>query len=476
MKNIIYKITVVFLFAGLLVSCDKELDQLPFDEFATDNAFVTATDFENGIRGVYLGLTAAGFYGSSDAGSVLSAGDVMSDNVTLSQVGRNTKNTLHNFLYNSSNANLSNLYSDAYKLIYLANQVLFFAEDFTGSNRDNIIAEAKALRALAHFEMVRNFGKIPTQAGDANGSLGVAYVTEPDPNIEPSRETVGEVYQKIVADLEDAAAGINVTNDPGRMGRDAVNVLLSRVYLYMGQWQNAVDAANAVTSDPASRDDVVGVWEDTNQNGVVFYIPNDETGLNNNIGVTWSQNAPSSLISEYVVSFELFNKFAADDIRKEAYTIPATGGGQPINGIKKLLGKAGTFTGLVDYKILRSEEAILNKAEALFNLGSETAARTALDEIRTRRYTSPPSGETGNALLEAIRLERRLEFAFEYQRFYDLKRWGLPVQRTNDGDLGDGSGTPSETLTLPAGDNKFQLPMSQGALNQNPNLVQNPGY
>ena len=134
------------------------------------------------------------------------------------------------------------------------------------------------------------------------------------------------------------------------------------------------------------------------------------------------------------------------------------------------------MNGQVDYKFFRAAEAQLNKAEALFNLGNEPAARQALDAVRTKRYLTPPSGETGTALRDAIRLERRLEFAFEYQRFLDLKRWGLPVQRTAAGDEADGSGTPSEVLTLPAGSNKFQLPMALESLDANPNLVQNPGY
>ena len=326
--------------------------------------------------------------------------------------------------------------------------------------------------------MVKSFGKIPTQSSDADQSLGIAYVTEPDPNIEPARETVGEVYQKIVADLEDAAANINPNNPIGRMSKDAVNTLLSRVYMYMGQWQNALDAANAVAAQVAPRDDIVGVWEDSNRSGLLFYIPNEAPILGNSIGVAYSQGALTTFIPEYVVSFELYNKFAADDIRKDAYTMPAVNNGEGLafNAIKKLFGRTGQFNGQVDYKIFRAAEAQLNRAEAMFNLGNEAGARAALDVVRTRRYLTPPSGETGSALRDAIRLERRLEFAFEYQRFYDLKRWGLPIQRTSAGDLADGSGTASEVLNLPAGDFRFQMPISQGTLDQNPNVVQNPGY
>ncbi|PKA83467.1 putative outer membrane starch-binding protein [Ulvibacter sp. MAR_2010_11] len=475
MKKYIYKLTIILLFAGVLVSCDKELDQVPFDGFASDNAFVTAQDFENGIRGVYLGLIRGGFYGSSDAGSMLSAPDVLSDNTTLVPTSRNTKRFLHDYNYNASTTMLT-FYRDVYVTVYHANQVLFYAESFEGESKANIVAEAKALRALAHFNLVSVYGKIPTQSSDANGSLGIAYVTEADPNIQPARMPVGEVYGMIVQDLLDARAGINQTNPAGRMGKDAINVLLSRVYLYMGQWQNSIDAANAVTTAVAPRDAVVGVWEDTSQAGLVFYIPNESPTLGNAIGVTWSQGGVNSLIPEYVASLQLNNLYASDDIRGEAYIFDASSGGIPYNGIKKLFARPGGQPGVVDYKILRAAEAYLNKAEAYFNIGNETAARQALDQVRTRRYLTPPSGETGTALRDAIRLERRLEFAFEYQRFFDLKRWNLPVQRTNAGYIADGSGTPSDVLTLAAGSNKFQLPIAQESLDANPSLQQNPGY
>lgn len=477
MKSLINKIFSLVLIAVVFTSCENELEQIPFDNLSSDTAFITAADFENGIRGVYSGLTAGGYYGNSDAGSLLSFPDVISDNTTRAQRGRGSKRILHEFEYLPSQT-IRGFYANAYTVIFRANNLLFHLEDFEGDNKANITAEARALRAMAHFDLVRTFGKIPTQSADANASLGVAYLTEPDPLVEPSRNTVGEVYENILEDLTFAVANINTNNPEGRMSRDAVNVLLSRVYLYMGQWQNAINAANNVTTPIAPRSSVVGVWEDTSQDGLVFYIPNEATVLNLNIGVTWSQGGLTNLIPEYVVSFELFNSFADDDIRKEAYTMPAANNasGMQFNAIKKLYGRPGQSNGLVDFKILRAEEALLNKAEAQFELGQTAQALVTLNQLRDQRYDNYAGGESGNALRDAIRNERRYEFAFEYQRFFDLKRWGLPVQRQNFGDLADGSGTPSENLTLPAGDFRFQLPFSFTSLDLNPNLVQNPGY
>lgn len=477
MKKIISKIAVLALIVGGFTSCDKELDQIPFDEMATENAFITASDFENGIRGVYAGLTSGGMYGGSDAGGMLDAPDVLSDNVTFAQIGRFSRRTLHNWQYGPADSPMLGLYAGAYNTIYSANLVLQQAESFDGPNKTNIVAEAKALRALAHFNVVSFFGKIPTQSGDANGSLGIAYVTEPDPNILPARETVGDVYDKIVTDLKEAAADISATSDAGRLNKDAVNTILSRVYLYMGEWQKSIDAANLVSTPVAPRSAIVDVWEDTNQSGLLFYIPNETAILGLNVGVVWSQGGQNALKPEYVVSYELANLFTADDIRKDAYTMVSTFGGVQYNAIKKLFGRPGQSNGQVDLKILRAAEAQLNKAEALYNLGGREAdARAALDQVRSKRYTSFTGGETGVALRDAIRLERRLEFAFEYQRFFDLKRWGLPIERDGQGDQADGSGTASDSQSLTAGDHKFQLPIAQGTMDRNPNNVQNPGY
>ena len=475
MKRIYIKFTLLIFLMGALVSCDDDLNQVPYDAFGTANAFNTAQDFENAIRGAYSALTLGGIYGSSDNGSMLSAPDVLADNVTLAQAGRRAKQYLHEWDYNPS-LTMTTMYTNCYSLIYRANQILAFAEDFTGENKDNIVAEAKALRALGHFNLVSFWGKIPTQSGDANSSLGVAYVTTADVEIEPARDNVADVYNMIVQDLTDAALSINQDNPDGRMGRDAVNILLSRVYLYMGQWQAAADAAEAVSASIASRDNFVGIWDDSNRDGLVFFIPNETGVLGNQIGITWAQGTTNALLPEYVASFELVNLYAADDIRKEAYIFDASNGGSDFNAIRKLFGRAGQNNGQVDYKILRASEAALNRAEAYFNLNQPALALAALNEVRTKRYTTPPDGETGNALRDAIRLERRLEFAFEYQRFLDLKRWGLGVERLNTGDLADGSGTPSADLSLPAGDVKFQMPFSQTSLDTNPNLVQNPGY
>lgn len=480
MKKIFYKISVFALAIGAFTSCDKELDQIPFDALATSQAYITVTDFDNAARGIYSTLTNGSLYGGSDAGGMLDAPDVLSDNVTLAQKGRQSRKTLHNWQYSASTEPMSGLYERSYQMIFRANTLLEKSVGFEGDNKAQVVAEAKALRALGHLNLATFFAKLPTQSADANGSPGVAYVTSADFSIEPARMTVGETYDMIVQDLKDALEGIPdvpAASNPGRLNKDAVNTLLSRTYLYMGQWQNAIDAANNVGAAVAARNKVVGVWEDVSKDGVIFWIDVDPPNLDITPGVTWSQFGVNTLVPEYVVSYPFFQLFQDDDIRKDAYTFQGKNGPLKFNAIKKLFAREdGQFAGRVDIKILRAAEAKLNIAEAQFNLGNEGAARTALDAVRTKRYTTPPSGETGTALRDAIRLERRLEFAFESQRFFDLKRWGLSIERGGFGDLSDGSGVPSDSQNLAAGAKQFQLPIPQTAMDLNPNLVQNSGY
>lgn len=480
MKKIVFKISILaFLVVGF-TSCDSELDQVPFDEFGNENAYASAADFENAVRGIYSGLTFGGLYGGSDAGGMLDAPDVLSDNVVTGQDGRGTRRTLHNWEYVASSGAMFGLYNAAYTTIYRANLLLENIGDFEGANKENVMAEAKALRALAHFNTVAFFGKIPTQAADANQSLGVAYVMHTDPEMAPARDNVGTVYDYIVADLKDALAGIesNGQNPAGRLNKEAVAILLSRVYLYMGKNDLAVQVINQnVSSLPAARANVEDVWVDESQDGLLFYIPNASPVLGIGVGVTWGQGSLTGLKPEFVVDYDFYQLFSNDDVRKDAYTIQArnNSSNRDFNAIKKLMGRGGQTDGVVDIKIIRAAEAYLNKAEALFPT-DQTAARQALDVVRDRRYTSYAGGETGQALLNAIRLERRLEFAFESQRFFDLKRWGLPVERSGKGDLADGGGVPSDAQSLPAGSNKFQMPIWQTAIDINPNLQQNPGY
>ena len=150
---------------------------------------------------------------------------------------------------------------------------------------------------------------------------------------------------------------------------------------------------------------------------------------------------------------------------KTAYIKTGLFAGNNYNHIVKYDGRGTGTRNLVDIKVLRLEEVYLNKAEAEYRLNGSGLA--TLDALRSKRYSSFVSAaETGTALLASILKERRLELAFEMDRFYTLKRLGLPVVRSaTNGHFADGTGTPAEALSLPAGDFRWQFPITLEEIN-----------
>ncbi len=475
MKNNFIKlilIVCVFWFA----SCDSELDQQPNNAFSTSTFYNSLGDFENATRGLYAGFYGGGYYGSS----LLSRPDIMTDNVILAPAGRRSNQFFNEWRY-VANAAWDMMFSP-YVVTNRANLIIENISNIDGAaEQNNFLGEARAARAIAMFDMLRVYSKIPTQGGDANTSLGMPIITGTDPSVRELRPTVAESYQFVIDELEAAKGLINTDNGVGRLNKNAVNAMLSRVYLYNGDYGNAITAANNVTTQVASIANFSGIWTDSNAEGVVFKLDQDRILDNIGIGIAWSQSVDGAIIPEYVVSFELFNLYQNTDVRKNAYTqVQADNEGNLYNSIVKMFGEVGQNNGAVDAKVIRAAEVYLNKAEAHSMLGQDGLALTALDMVRSNRYSGFVSGnETGANLLEAIRLERRLELFAEGHRFFDLKRWNMPVNRSaTDGEFFDGTGTPAPSgfLTLPAGDTKFLLPIPQREINIFPTFQQNPGY
>lgn len=480
MKKLIFNISILASILIATTSCDDRLNKEPFDSVSEETLFSKPEGFTNAIAGVYKqfifdeSLNGAVYYGST----MFAAPDILTDNVILNVTGRQSRKIMFDWLY-APNRTGQILYVNAYKVIHNANVILKNTGNLKDADfRNNIEGEALTARALAHFDLVRMYGKIPTQSADANSSLGVAYVKTVDDAQQPARNTVKEVYDNIVTDLLEAKGKINQTNPAGRFNLNAVNALLSRVYLYMGEWQNCVDSANEVVGNVASRANFPSLWKDESFEGIIaqFLVRQiDRTA----IGTVYSQTNPSTGVrSEYNASFDLYQLYSDDDIRKSSYVSTSLFNGNSYNHVAKYFGKTGQVNGKVNAKVIRMAEVMLNKAEALAELTKDGEALAALDAVRSQRYKDFVSGnETGQSLKDAIALEKRLEFAFESHRFFDLKRKGLPIVRSETfGDLSDGTGTPAVFTTLPANDFRFQYAIPEEAVQANSNLKQNPGY
>lgn len=482
MIKTIYKTTLVLFLSLGIMSCDSDLDQSPHDNLGSDQAYDTPQDFENAIRGTYRVFFSDGYYGGGDSGDLTSLAEVLGDNVIRNLSGRGTKRSLYDYTFNASNGTMS-LYTAAYSMIYRANLILYYIEknDFQGPNREQISAEARALRAIAHFDVVKYYAKIPTQGGELG--LGVPYVTEADPKIKPERLDLLDTYAKIIEDLEYAHSNISSNIIDGRLSKQAIALYLSRVHLYLGGAENNTKAskyASEVVVKPTPIESVEDLFVDETKQGLVFYISNipGADGMDESIGTTWGQGKVDERTSEYNVTKSFYNMFDDKDVRKKAFMrIGKDNGKNPGIFVAKQWGKKDIDNGIVDIKILRAEEAILNKAEAEFKLGNEALALSELNELRKNRYEDfTPGNEAGKDLEDAIKLERRLEFAFEYNRFLDIKRWGDNLKRFNEGYHSDGEGQKPVVSGIENSNVRFVLPYSQESMNRNPNIIQNPGY
>jgi starch-binding outer membrane protein, SusD/RagB family len=341
------------------------------------------------------------------------------------------------------------------------------------------------LRAMAHFDLARVFSK-PLQFAQTT-DLGIPYVVSSDASLKPARTSVQETFQLITNEMEQAASLINTNNGIGRLNKASVQGLLSRLYLYTENWQKVIDNATLVidaSSGLASTAEFPLIWKDQTEKEVLFKIrindiDQDLDGTRPAIGTLFSQTGSSGVRSEYVADYAFYQTFPTNDVRRNVCFSTSSFAGKVFNHIAKYFGRSSGNANTVDAKVLRLSEVYLNRAEAYAQLNQDVNALNDLNALRSKRYTSyTPGTETGSVLKDAIAFERRKELAFEGHRFFDLKRKGLAIQRSTNGDESNGGGLslPDNVRLLEANSFKFQLPIPQSEINANPAVNQNPGY
>ena len=492
MKKYINQVAILSLFT-IAISCNRdELNVAPNNGPQLENFYNTNGDFRAGVDYAYDAFKGTGYYAQASDLSQVIIPDIISDNLIQSPSGRGSNGLINTFDFASNVGGVTSFYGAGYAVVARANTVLNNINKLpAGAFKNNIEAESRAIRALAHFDIVTRYSKIPTQSVDADASLGIAYVETYDPFALHTRDlTVSQVYDKIIGDLTFAEQNLTAntgTTDVvvGRFTKAAVQGLLSKVYLYKGDYDNAILwGQKSMTTSPSvgSATNFKNIWADASNDGVLFKVLNSSVE-NIKIGSAYNQTVSGQVRSEFVVDYSLFQKYKATDIRKDAYILTSPfGSGANVrnyNNVIKYRQATGKPIEAVDIKVIRTAEVALNVAEAMYKTGNVSGALSLLNTLRSQRYTGFVTGaESGTALWDAIMLERRLELAFETDRFFTLKRLGMPIERSNFGPYFDGSGNPVQATAkiLPADSHKWQWPIPQAAIQVNTNIVQNPGY
>lgn len=472
------KFSVICLMALAVLSC-KKVAEIPETDFIDgDKAYATVENADAAAVAAYAGVVPEGnMYVAS----------ILSDEVKLAEFPNDP--TVHGWTFAADDISLTrgslSTYDNHYRVIDRANRVLAALPE-TDSMRvgDNALrvrlrGEMLAMRAYMHFELWRWYAK----NYDPNG-LALPYMETPSIQ-DVGRTTMQPYFNKMMADLAEARTLIPASyNDVFRITRTAVMGMQARAALYMRDWAAAETyATDYITALPlATRTEFPNIWLDATNTEVAWKIKRSvQTTIPGSFYRARSLVAGTVGTVFYAVSSKLWDAYDhANDIRASTYMKdePLLTANPTRAPFSKIVRKYDAFAynhaneGVADYKMFRTGEMYLIRAEARAELNKLGPAAQDLNALRAARisgYTNQNFADQAS-LIAAIMEERFKELAFEGHRFWDLKRRNLPVERR----LVDAY--YASAVTLPAGNHRFVMPIPFYEVQANRQIVQNEGY
>lgn len=483
MKKIL---TYIGALAALMAfsGCEDFLTREPQLQQSTEITLSTYSGLNDATHGAYYYIASSGWYGQS---WVIDA-EMRSGN-GMKSTFKNSNRCTQAYNWNYTEDGTSGMWSTAYVTIAMANNVIDNLEgkaigDVTEQDLNNLKAECLFIRAFAHFCNVLTYGQPYTYCKEQDPeSLGVPYVYHTDPNGKPARETVISNYENIVKDLLEAEKIIDpkyvatstrpsLVDPAAAVNISTIQALLSRVYLYMGEWQNAADYATKVIDSNKYKmwtaDEYPTVWgKELGDGEVIFEVYGKRT---NSAYASWEDlsylTSPEGS-GDPQAAQPLIKLYAEGDARLDTYRTDANNE-SGILWTNKYPGKGDNAApDCNNVVIFRLSEMYLNRAEALMR-GASISGATAISDLNmiTANRNAAPYSSVGPV---DIQTERRKELAWEGHYIYDLARWGMAVERSE-------ADYPLLTMNInvPFPDKKWALPLPKSELDVNENLVQNP--
>jgi hypothetical protein len=432
------------LVLAIATGCDSTLTTEPVDRVPAEQSIVDAPTARAALVGAYDALQALSYYGRTF--EVL--GDLSADNAdhqgTFQYLGQVDRNQLQ-----ADNTAVTNVWIAIYDAIARVNLILQKVPSVPGltdPQKNQILGEARFLRALHYHNLVKFWGDVP---------MPLEPLDDPSQAAQLTRTPKAAVYTQILSDLTAAEQLMTTAKQARQASLGAVRALRARVMLYQENWQGALDAANAVQAmsySLAPQFQSLFSAEGTDTPEDIFRISftaveYNEMGYYYLFDGRW-EVAPTA---------DLYAAYSATDARR-ALTVGKDGG--DYEGTK-----FPTTIGAEDLHVIRFAEVLLTKAEALARLGQLGAAVTEYNKVRVRAGLTPhvlgTNVTTQADVLTAIWNERRLELALEGDRWPDLVRTNRAMA----------------VLGLPASRSFQQLyPIPSRELIVASGLTQNPGY
>ena len=427
----------------------------------------------------------------------------MGDQVGYTQGTRKRQNELRIYGWEVVNADPTDqdtpefYWNATYNAIAHANEVLDVIDQLPGdeARRRAVRGEALLTRAYGHFMLVNLFAQ-HYNPNTASSDLGIPYVTEPETEFIATydRATVAQVYDRVEADLleglELVDASFYANSGKYHFSRESALAFASRFYLYKYDFDACLRYSDELLgSNPGfyvkdladllaqrtNTDDYIRLFTSPNEPGNLLLV-RQQTLIYSNVGFYPDANDYRTLFSS--------NPFGATDLRADpAFQIGGISAGNGVLAAKfEPLFQRTSLTSDVGFPYtifmaFRGEEVLLNRAESYAQLNRLEEAVADLQVLSSRRYdeevtltleTLQNYVNSGNpqedVLLYILQLERPKEFVHEGLRWFDIKRYGFPVEHS----FPDGT-----TITLDSDDNRkaLQIPESAqeiGGLRPNP--------
>jgi hypothetical protein len=450
------KQTILFLVAivVLFTACKKYLNVDPPYAQDAENYFKTPDDFERALTGAYdllQGSFVALWIGEIASDNSIAGGESVNDSQGLHQID--------NMTHGGVNTELRNLMRWNYTGITRVNYIMENKNNIDFTGKEQILAEAKFLRAFYYFELVKVFGDVPLIV---DKRIGIEEARQ------LPRSPKSEVYAQIESDLTDAASVLSpVASQKGRATKGAAQALLGKVYLYQNKFTEAASIFDEVRNSGLYSliADYSQLFTVSNENNSETVFDIQYTGLEGgSYGclICLEGNAAPGFqgIRQYngpiygdgnsynLPTQELYNAFSSIDPRRGhtildidafiaaqpdpgsiTYAIGAGGHtGYYNNKYIKKQGEIGLpdndLTSPVNYRVIRYADVLLMAAEAHYKIGNTLLAQQLVNQIRVRAGIPGISVQSINDIYK----ERRLELSGEGHRFFDLVRTGQAEQ------------------------------------------------
>jgi hypothetical protein len=447
MKTRYFILTILgFLSLVSVTSCDKLVDTgSPERTLDPKAVYADSVGVEAALSALYSQM-----YNATNVGAPYGGGIGYLPALYTDELVSSGTNAFDGSSLLTTDATVLTLWSVSYAAIFRTNTVIEGLTESTGLStavKMRALGEARFLRAFSHFHLLNMFGHIP-----------IIDTSDPTISAVKKQSPPDEVYQFILKDLKDAVANLSFVYPGGeriRVNKYAAIALLAKVYLYLGDWQNAELQSAILLADKKTFQLV--------EPAKTFYTTSAEaiwqfdSRTKGYASIYTSFSTAANARPRYTIRDVLYNSFETKDLRRSNWISLSAGYPYP--------GKYKSKTNLEYDAVLRLGELYLIHAEACAQQGKVQLAQDDLNAVRERANASKVSTLDKDLLTAAIAKERQLELFTEWgNRFYDLKRTGKIDAVMNA--VKPGKWTSDAAL--------FPIPSAEMSKNQN--LIQNQGY